>query len=79
MSTFFSDALDATIRSYLPRFETKRSAILPILHAIQDEKGWVSNEDVLTLEEHYGLNAVHVREVLTFYTMYRTSPKTISF
>lgn len=70
----FSETLDKTIRSYLARFETKRSAILPILHAIQDEKDWISDADVLTLEEQYELNSVHVREVLTFYSMYRKSP-----
>ena len=74
MASYFSAELDKSIRSYLKRFETTRSAILPILHAIQDEKDWISESDVLALEEEYQLSAVQVREVLTFYTMYRTSP-----
>jgi NADH-quinone oxidoreductase subunit E len=74
MSATFSQDLDQKIRSYLVRYETPRSAILPILHAIQDEKDWISDADILALENEYQLSSVHVREVLTFYSMYRTSP-----
>lgn len=74
MSATFSTDLDQKIRAYLVRYETPRSAILPILHAIQDEKDWISDDDVLALEKEYHLSSVHVREVLTFYSMYRTSP-----
>lgn len=70
----FSDELQKRIEKLLTRYETTRSSILPILHAIQDEKDWISNEDVEYLEEKYGLSAVDVREVLTFYTMYRQKP-----
>ena len=70
----FSDELKKSIQGYLTRYESKRSSILPILHAIQDEKDWISDEDIKTLEAEYGLSAVDVREVLTFYTMYRQSP-----
>jgi NADH-quinone oxidoreductase subunit E len=70
----FSSELCQKIQGFLHRYETKRSSILPILHAIQDEKDWISDSDVVSLERDYGLSAVDVREVLTFYTMYRTSP-----
>lgn len=74
MSANFSPELKKVIEGYLKRFETKRSSILPVLHAIQDEKDWISDADVEELEKTYGLAAVDVREVLTFYAMYRTSP-----
>lgn len=70
----FSPELKKIIQSYLSRFETKRSSILPILHAIQDEKDWISDADVDALEKEFQLSAVDVREVLTFYTMYRQKP-----
>jgi NADH-quinone oxidoreductase subunit E len=72
--SYFSKTLQGIISGYLTRYETKRSSILPILHAIQDEKGWISKEDVAALETEYDLSAVDVEEVLTFYTMYRTEP-----
>jgi NADH-quinone oxidoreductase subunit E len=74
MSSQFSPELRKVIEGYLSRFETKRSSILPILHAIQDDHDWVSNADVEALEKEYDLLAVDVREVLTFYSMYRTEP-----
>ncbi len=69
----FSPQLDEKIKSYLNRYETKRSAILPILHLLQDEFGWVQEEHIDTLEKNYDLHRVHVREVFTFYTAYRKS------
>ncbi len=71
---FFSPELTKIIEGYLKRYETLRSSILPILHSIQDEKDWISDQDVDALEKEFGLSAVDVREVLTFYTMYRQSP-----
>ncbi|MCA2961057.1 MAG: NAD(P)H-dependent oxidoreductase subunit E [Silvanigrellales bacterium] len=70
----FSPKLKETITSLLGRYETKRSSILPILHAVQDERDWISPEDVQELERDFGLSVVDVTEVLTFYTMYRKSP-----
>ena len=63
----FSSGLQDKINGYLTRYETKRSAILPVLHAIQDELGWISDENVAALQQHYQLHQVEVKEVLTFY------------
>lgn len=70
MSTF-SSPLRETIEGYLTRYETRRSAILPVLHAIQDAEGWVQPEHIESLHNDFGLDRVEVREVLTFYSMYR--------
>jgi NADH-quinone oxidoreductase subunit E len=74
MTSRFSPDLQKRIEKYLGRYETKRSSILPILHAVQDERDWIAPEDVAELESVYGLAAVDVNEVLTFYTMYRKTP-----
>lgn len=70
----FSEALRKRIDGYLTRYETKRSAILPVLHAIQDEHGWVSEAQVEELHAKYGLDRVHVKEVITFYDVYKDEP-----
>jgi NADH-quinone oxidoreductase subunit E len=70
----FSPQLTTLIQKELVRYETKRTSILPILHAIQDEQDWISPKDVEALEKEFGLSAVDVQEVLTFYTMYRKNP-----
>ena len=70
----FSPELKKKIESYLTRYETKRSSIIPILHAIQDECRWISQEQIDALDKDYGLSPVEVREVMTFYTLYRAEP-----
>jgi NADH:ubiquinone oxidoreductase subunit E len=68
--TVFSPSIQDTIKKELIRYETKRTAILPILHAIQDEYGWVQDKHIDALESTYGLNRVQIKEVLTFYKAY---------
>ena len=70
----FSAALTAKIEGFLTRYETRRSAILPVLHAIQDEHGWVSEEQIEALHNQFGLDRVHVKEVITFYDIYKDKP-----
>jgi NADH-quinone oxidoreductase subunit E len=69
--TVFSPSIQDVIKKELTRYETKRSAILPILHVIQDEYGWVQDKHIDALESTYGLNRVQIKEVLTFYKAYR--------
>jgi NADH-quinone oxidoreductase subunit E len=68
----FSAELKTVIEKELKRYETKRSAILPILHAIQDAHRYVSEEHIDGLEKEFDLSKIHVREVLTFYSLYHT-------
>lgn len=69
----FSQKIQDKIKHYLTRYETKRSSILPILHEIQDEYGWIKEEHVEALDREFGLAKVQVQEVVTFYSMYRTT------
>jgi NADH-quinone oxidoreductase subunit E len=67
----FSAAVEEKINHFLGRYETRRSAILPILHLIQDEYGWIKDEHIEELDHKFQLHRIHVREVATFYSMYR--------
>lgn len=69
----FNAEVKKKIDGYLTRYETKRSSILPILHSIQDEYGWIKEEHIEALDKEFGLPKVQVKEVVTFYSMYRTS------
>ncbi|MCX6108355.1 MAG: NAD(P)H-dependent oxidoreductase subunit E [Proteobacteria bacterium] len=70
----FGDGLKAEIEGFLKRYETRRSAILPVLHAIQDVHGWIKPEHIEELHTVYGLDRVHVKEVITFYDIYKDKP-----
>lgn len=69
--TCFNPEMTAKIKKNLSRFETPRSAILPILNDIHDEQGFVSSAQVEALEKDFGLPKVYVQEVITFYSRYR--------
>ncbi|MDE3268857.1 MAG: NAD(P)H-dependent oxidoreductase subunit E [Pseudomonadota bacterium] len=67
----FNPTVVAAIERDLTRFETRRSAILPILHTIHDHYGYVSEEQVAELESRFDLPKVHVQEVISFYTRFQ--------
>lgn len=54
--------------------ENKRAALLPILHLVQEEKGYIPvamEEEIAAL---VGVPVVKVKEVLSFYTWFRQKP-----
>lgn len=70
----FSENLKQKIESYINRYETKQSAIIPILHCIQDEHDWIQEEHINSLEGDYGFNRVHIKEVISFYDIFSDKP-----
>jgi NADH-quinone oxidoreductase subunit E len=51
-----------------------RSALLPLLHLVQTEEGYVSPSGVAFCAEVLGINKAQVGAVATFYTMYKRRP-----
>jgi NADH-quinone oxidoreductase subunit E len=52
----------------------ERSALLPLLHLVQAEKGHVSPAGIAFCAEVLGLTRAQVAAVATFYTMYKRRP-----
>ena len=73
MSDFSQQTL-AGIKKECERYETKRSAILPCLYIVQDEKGWISPEDMKVLSKLMDVPVAWIQEVASFYTMYNKTP-----
>ncbi|MBF0364104.1 MAG: NAD(P)H-dependent oxidoreductase subunit E [Oligoflexia bacterium] len=48
---------------------------IPLLHAIQDEHGYVSREAISESAAHLGLPLAKVLKVATFYTIFNQEPK----
>jgi NADH-quinone oxidoreductase subunit E len=61
----------ATLSEILGRYPTRQAALLPALHLLQREHGFVSAEAEEWVAAELGLAPVKVHEVLTFYTMLR--------
>lgn len=72
----FSDAIMSRINEYIARYPEGRqkSAILPILHLVQDEYGWMSEPVMNKVAEILSIKPIEVYEVVTFYTMYNLKP-----
>ena len=48
--------------------------VLPCLHRIQDDRGYIADEDITGLVEYLGVPRIQIEEVLSFYTMLRRKP-----
>ena len=52
----------------------QKSALLPILHLVQAEFGWVSTPAMDKVAHYLGIQPIEVYEVATFYTMFFLKP-----
>jgi len=62
------------VREIIARYPKPRSALLPMLHLVQAEEGYVSADGVALCAEELGLTKAEVGAVATFYTMYKRRP-----
>ena len=74
MSPEYSSALRKKIDEVASLYPKKGAALLPVLHLVQQEVGFIA-----AAEEHFvaaalGLKPIKVREVVTFYTMFLRRP-----
>jgi len=53
----------------------QKSALLPILHLVQAEFGWLSVDAMDKVAAYLDIQPIEVYEVSTFYTMYFLEPK----
>jgi len=74
MTSGFSEALRARIDEVIVRYPNRRAALLPVLHLVQRERGFIGPDDETAVAGLCGIRPVEVREVLTFYTMFRREP-----
>jgi NADH-quinone oxidoreductase subunit E len=69
-----SAALEAEVNELVTHYPEKRAASLMVLHAIQDQFGWISQEAVGWTAKKLELQPINVFELLTFYPMLRSQP-----
>jgi NADH-quinone oxidoreductase subunit E len=68
----FDEGLEKEIAKYPP--ERSKAALLAALHLAQDELGWLSEPAMAYVGSRLDVPPVRVREVASFYTMYRLRP-----
>jgi NADH-quinone oxidoreductase subunit E len=73
---YFTEALKRTVtEKYLPRYETKLGALLPTLHLVQHEHGWLPKQALMEIAEFLELTPAQVLDTASFYEEYWLKPK----
>ena len=72
---FLTGNTEKDIKKILDKYENKRSAILPILKIIQEDYGYISEDAIEELSEILDIKKGEIMEVISFYTMLKTSPE----
>jgi len=70
----FSDERLAEIKTLVARYPSAQSALMPVLYMAQEDFGYISMDAQKMIAEVLGLRLMQVREVVTFYTMFREQP-----
>ncbi|MEQ1836743.1 MAG: NADH-quinone oxidoreductase subunit NuoE [Candidatus Nitrotoga sp.] len=71
-----SEQIQTKINRELKKYPAnqKQSAVMAALRFVQDEKGWISNDDMADVAVYLSMPQMSVYEVATFYNMYNLKP-----
>jgi NADH-quinone oxidoreductase subunit E len=74
--TVFSDGLRADAAELISRYPDGqgRSALLPLLHLVQSEQGYITADGIAFCADVLNITKAQVSAVATFYTMYKRQP-----
>ena len=70
MSPELTDQTKKKIEEVVSRYASKEAALLPVLHLVQREVGFISQEQEKQVSQLLGIKPIKVKEVVTFYTMF---------
>lgn len=62
------------LRGFFP-LDHPRSMVMMALRYIQEEQGYITPESVVYLADYLGIPCIHVQEIVSFYSVYRTEPQ----
>ncbi|MDZ7344888.1 MAG: NADH-quinone oxidoreductase subunit NuoE [candidate division KSB1 bacterium] len=74
MNQNLSNDTTQKIAEVIARYPQKQAALLPILHLIQEEQGYIPEELEAAIAEMVEVPVIKVREVLSFYTLFNRHP-----
>ncbi|MEA3509373.1 MAG: NADH-quinone oxidoreductase subunit NuoF [candidate division NC10 bacterium] len=69
-----SGKIEQACAEILKRYPQKRSALLPLLHLVQEERGYLSPEALEEVANRLEMRPTDVWEVASFYTMFHFRP-----
>ena len=71
----FSPDLEKKFQWLLTRYPIKDAVLLPLLHLVQDDAGWLTPSSIEYVASRLDLSPARVREVASFYSMFRLNKK----
>ena len=74
MSPELTDRTKKKIEEIASRYTIKEAALLPVLHLVQHEVGFISSQEEKQVAHLLDIKPIKVKEVVTFYTMYNQKP-----
>jgi NADH-quinone oxidoreductase subunit E len=75
MSYKFSPDTEKYFQWLLTRYPKKDAVLLPLLHRVQNDVGYLTPESIDYVAERMGLSSGRIREVASFYSMFRLNKK----
>jgi NADH-quinone oxidoreductase subunit E len=70
-----SDGADAAVVTIIDKYGCDQRNMIPLLHELQAEVGYLSPEIMETVAERLGTTVGEVHGVATFYTLFSTKPQ----
>ncbi len=70
MSPELTDQTKKKIEEIASRYASKEAALLPVLHLVQREKGFISQQEEKQVAHLLNIKPIKIKEVVTFYTMF---------
>jgi formate dehydrogenase subunit gamma len=67
-------AVDSILAGLFERLGDRQDQLLPVLHGLQDQVGYIPPDRVPAIAGHFNLSRAEVHGVITFYHYFRTEP-----
>ncbi len=74
MAYKISEKINAKIDELLKIYPEKEAVLIPALHEVQKEAGWIPDDAIDALSARLGLPYARIKGVVTFYTMFNRAP-----
>jgi NADH-quinone oxidoreductase subunit E len=68
------ERLERDAKEIIAKYPKPRSALLPLLHLVQSEEGYISDAGIQFCADTLGITPAQVTGVVTFYTQYKQHP-----
>lgn len=75
MAYEFNESTEKKFQWLLSRYPKKDAVMLPLLHLVQDEVGYLSPDAIEYVGKRLDLSPARVKEIASFYSLFRLNPK----